>query len=193
MALPMRMHRRGNGGRNGMSDPLAEAYLHWLVEQVRAGDGHQTVTYWDVLRLMHNTEFVWIVPNDDNRIQDGLDLRGEFFTEREEPLDADRFGPCSVLEVMIGLSRRLSFAAGGESEGWAWQLLCNLQLHKFSDPLSRRKASIAGDILHNLIWRAYSPDGADGFFPLSWPKEDQTKVELWYQMSAYVEEIHPEY
>jgi hypothetical protein len=196
MALPMRTTRRGDGVPNGMNDPLAEAYLHWLVEQVRAGDGHQTVTYWDVLRLMHETEFVWLVPNDDNRIQDGLDLRADFLNERQEPeflVMIDRFGPCSILEVMIGLSRRLAFAAGGEPEGWAWQLLCNLDLRTFRDPLSRRKASVVAELLHSLIWRTYAPDGTGGFFPLAWPKEDQTKVELWYQMSAYVEEIHPEY
>jgi hypothetical protein len=101
--------------------------------------------------------------------------------------------PGSVLEVMIGLSRRLAFYAGGEPEGWAWQLLCNLDLRTFRDPLSRRKASVVAELLHSLIWRTYAPDGTGGFFPLAWPKEDQTKVELWYQMSAYVEEIHPEY
>src|SRR4051812_34042095 len=153
MALPMRTTRRGDGVPNGMSDPLAEAYFHWLVEQVRAGDGHQAVTYWDVLRLMHVTEFIWIVPNDDNRIQDGLDLRDDFFHDRGEPLDGGRFGPCSVLEVMIGLSRRLAFYAGGEPEGWAWQLLCNLDLRTFRDPLSRRKASVVAELLHSLIWR----------------------------------------
>ena len=28
-----------------------------------------------------------------------------------------------------------------------------------------------------------------GFFPLAFPKEDQTKVEIWYQMSGYLEEL----
>jgi hypothetical protein len=49
------------------------------------------------------------------------------------------------------------------------------------------------EILYALIWRTYDPDGVGGFFPLAWPKEDQTKIEIWYQMNAYAKEIHPEY
>lgn len=188
--------RRGDDERGRRSDPLAEAYLHWLVEQVKE-EGHQAMTYWDLLRLLHETEFVWLIPNDDNRIMDGLELRNEFLRERGElnphNYDRDRFGPCSVLEVMIGLSRRIEFTAGGIATGWAWQLLCNLELHKFRDPMTSRKEQRVVTILHNLVWRLYSPDGTGGFFPLAWPEEDQTKVELWYQMSAYIEEIHPEF
>ena len=83
--------------------------------------------------------------------------------------------------------------AGGESSGWAWQLIVNLELDKMSDMISRRKAVEVDEILETLIWRNYAPDGQGGFFPLAWPEEDQKKVELWYQMAFYVNEIHPEY
>jgi hypothetical protein len=49
------------------------------------------------------------------------------------------------------------------------------------------------DILDTCIWRTYQPDGQGGFFPLAWPEEDQTKVELWYQIAAYIDELHPEH
>lgn len=188
--------RRVRGRGNGMSDPLAEAYFHWLVDQVREGEGHHARTYWDLLRIMHDTEFVWLVPNDDNRIQDGLDLRGEFLTDngRTTRVPSEQFGATSsVLEVMIGVSRRLAFIADDSAEGWAWQLLCNLELDKYHDPLSARKSRKVMEILNAMIWRTYAPDGTGGFFPLAWPVEDQRKTEIWYQMNAYVEEIHPEY
>lgn len=143
--------------------------------------------------LMHSKEFVWLIPNDDNRIQDGKDLRREFLHDNDDPGFVTLDQPCSVLEVLVGLSRRISFAAGGSAEGWAWQLLLNLDLERMSDPLSQRKATKVDQILEALIWRTYNPDGTGGFFPLSWPEEDQTKIELWYQMSAYVNEIHPDY
>lgn len=171
-----------------------EAYFHWLAPQVR-DEGHQSHTYTDLLRLMHGKEFVWLVPNDDNRLVDGLDLRLEFLQEAEAPndLSPETFGPVSVLEVLIGLSRRMAFVAEGDAEVWAWQFLGNLELHKMSDPLSRREAAQVDEILESLIWRTYNIDGTGGFFPLTKPEEDQTQVELWYQMCAYVEEIHPEY
>jgi hypothetical protein len=189
--------REGGGGRlTRRTERLHEAYFHWLVEQVREeGTTHQEKTYWDVLSLMHSKEFVWIpnVGNDDNRIADGLDLRIEFFHENGVSGDKGLFGPCSVLEVMIGISRRLAWFAGDGPEGWAWQLLRNLELHKMYDPLSRRKAEKADEIIEKLIWRNYRKDGVGGFFPLAWPSRDQTQVEIWYQMNEFIGEIHPEY
>jgi hypothetical protein len=173
-------------------DSIKDAYFHWLAMQVgKQKRGH---SHMGLLFLMHQIEFVWLVPNDDNRIVDGTDLRWEFLQENtNQEMGKDDFGPCSVLEVMIGISRRLAFAAGGEAEGWAWQLLDNLKLLHTSDPLSKRKAKIATTKIEALVWRTYQYDGTGGFFPLNYPGEDQTKVEIWYQMAAYINEIHPEY
>lgn len=147
---------------------------------------------------MHEKEFVWMpeAGNDDNRIEDGLDLRIEFLYENDQPVRKDSkkiFGPCSVLEVLVGISRRLAWSAGDGAEGWAFELLRNLGLHKFPDPLSRRKAKKVDEILEVLIWRNYRADGCGGFFPLAWPSGDQTRIEIWYQMNEYIGEIHPEY
>lgn len=171
-----------------MNQALHEAYLDYLAPQVGADPDNGS--YWDLLRLMHSTEFVWFVPNDDNRLVDGLDIRAEWLDQIELSVD---MGPCSFLEVLVGLSRRMAFMAGESAEGWAWQLLVNLGLDRMSDPLSRYKTRKAEDILETVIWRTYEPDGTGGFFPLVHPLADQRKIELWYQMGAYVEEIHPEY
>lgn len=155
--------------------------------------------FWGLLELMYEKEFVPLVNNDHNRCVDGLDLRLEFCRElrtgRRSPvlrafLDRDRPDPpSSFLEVLIGLSRRVEFNAGGNAPGWAWVLLSNLDLHRMADPLTRAKARRANQILDRCIYREYAPDGSGGFFPLSQPQEDQTAVELWYQMAAYTIEI----
>lgn len=173
---------------------LSEDYLRWLEPQTREENDDPGRNYWGLLTIMYEKEFVWLVPNDDNRIVDGLDLRVEFcYSQHIRPDALKHLGPCSFLEVLIGLSRRLSFTAGGSAPGWAWQLAINLELHKLFDPLSRRKQIRVHDILDTVIWRTYMPDGSGGFFPLAWPDDDQTKIEIWYQMANYVEEIHPEF
>jgi hypothetical protein len=174
---------------------LAEAYFHWLADQVRDGGGHHAHTYWDMLRILNDVEFIWKIPNDDNRLEDGLDLRLEFFDEQgvTEGRSKEAFGPCSILEVLVGISRRMAFVAGEAAEGWAWVLVENLRFHYFTDPLSVNDGAKIHELLYNLNWRLYEPDGTGGFFPLAWPNEDQRKVEIWYQMHAYVMEIHPEY
>lgn len=175
------------------SHPFSGDYLRWLGSQIR---GETDRTYDGLLELMNGTEFSWLVANDDNRIGDGLDLRVDFCRQYGIPMgrvgeflsqpDADP--PCSFLEVLIALSRRLEFNAGGIADQWAWQLMSNLQLHKLSDPLGARKTQKAQDIMQSCIKRTYSPDGQGGFFPLTWPDEDQTQVEIWYQMAEYIYE-----
>jgi hypothetical protein len=162
---------------------IEQDYFEWLVSQI---DIRGNRTYFGMLERLHNTEFVWTVPNDDNRVQDGLDLRDEFLEGKKGGLENRG---ASVLEVLIGLSRRVAFTAGGEPPGWAWQLLKNLRLNKCSDPFTTQKANRVEEILEALIWRTYQINGEGGFFPLEWAKDDQTKVEIWYQMNAYVNEI----
>lgn len=159
--------------------PLEEKYFEWLVSQV---DVRKSESYLELFAQLHEKFFAWIVPNDDNRVGDALDLRHEFLREDWHLL---QFG-VSILEVIIALSRRLAFNGGGKAELWAWQLLKNLRLTKFGDPLTDRAHNQIDDILEGLIWRTYHSNGQGGFFPLKHPDKDQTKVEIWYQMSAYI-------
>lgn len=176
---------------------LSGDYLLWLATQIRGeDDGHPNRTYDGLLTIMFEKEFIWLVANDDNRLVDGLELRVEFCHEVDIPLgDAGAFllkdhpaPPCSFLEVLIGLSRRMAFNAGDRPNGWAWVLMHNLELHRITDPVGRSKERRAKDIIEKCIWRHYDPDGRGGFFPLESPEEDQRQVEIWYQMAAYINE-----
>jgi hypothetical protein len=60
-----------------------------------------------------------------------------------------------------------------------------------ADPLTQTKLEKVEIILEDLIWRTYRPNGQGGFFPLKNPQEDQTKIEIWYQLNEYVMEINP--
>lgn len=158
-------------------------YFNWLISQIASP---MNKSYIGLYERMHSLEFVWTIPHDDNRVQDGLDLRYEF-------LDGSRqrmvLTGASILEVLVSLSRRVAFTAGGDSTVWAWRLIKNIRLNKMTDPLSTENANRIDDVLASLVWRTYSPDGRGGFFPLKDPEQDQTKVEIWYQMNAYVNEI----
>jgi hypothetical protein len=155
-------------------------YYEWLISQIHIPNGK---SYNDLFEIMHNIEFHWTVPNDNNRLQDGKDLRYEFLNDRNLTLN---LGGVTVLEILISLSRRTAFTAGGTPEDWAWKLLKNLQLTKKPDRLTEEEIVEVNDILDALIWRTYERDGRGGFFPLKNSEEDQTKVEIWYQMNQYV-------
>jgi hypothetical protein len=166
-------------------------YYLWLTSQIATAGSR---TYHDLFERMHNIEFVWIVPHDDNRLQDGLALRGEFVNHKNIPKrEATHFfhemSGATALEVLVALSRRVAFIAGGDSSIWAWKLMQNLRLQKMSDPFDKSKEGRTRDIFDALIWRTYEKNGKGGFFPLHHPEEDQTKMEIWSQMNLYVNEM----
>ena len=175
-----------------MTTPDAQVralYLLWLEHQLLSESTRPDRSYSDLISVMFDTEFQWLIRMDGNRIEDALELRAEFADGHDVPRSVmETLGPCSFLEVLIGLSRRLSFVGGGTAPRWAWQLLVNLKLERMWDRLSRSKMQTVLHILETVIQRTYEPNGVGGFFPLAWAEADQTKIELWYQLNNYVEE-----
>jgi len=171
-----------------LSETLDDLYLPWLYAQVSSVKLRSPArTYWSLFRHLYTKEFVWLIPNDDNRVEDGRSLRYEFLDELniedEDPEWMDL--GCSMLELMIGLSRRLSFEAEGEPREWFWKLLDNLELSHCNDKIPYPR-EVVNEILDGVIWRTYDRNGRGGLFPLKRSVRDQRDVELWYQLSAYL-------
>lgn len=170
-----------------MSGLLDEDYFVWLCRQ--AGVVRRRArkdNWWKLMRLLHRKEFLWFVPNDDNRAADGKFLRREFL--EETGADHDHFFldiNCSVLEMLVGVARRLEFMQEDDVTHWFWVLLGHLRLDSYNDS-TKLPAEQIDDILDALIWRTYSPTGDGGLFPLKDPSVDQRGVEIWQQMSAFV-------
>jgi len=169
-------------------------YYQWLVSQIKLGNPAKT--YNELFEIMHNTEFVWFVPNDGNRVGDGKHLRNDYFRFVLESKYEDGdlvIEFVSFLEVLIGLSVRFAWVMSeqGKEPYWAWRLIKNIDLHKMSDPLTTRKVEKINEVLYNVIWRNYDRSGHGGFFPLDRTTDDQTKKEIWYQMQEYSMEKDP--
>lgn len=169
-----------------MSAYLDELYFDWLYGQIcSVKQRNPSHTYLNLFRMLYTKEFVWIIPNDDNRVEDGKDLRLEFLRTQTAPFEEGwvHLG-CSMLEMMMALSRRAAFETSSDPADWFWEIIENLNLKcNDRDPYDIRKAEM---VLDRLTWRTYSRNGRGGMFPLSKPKEDQRDVEIWYQWCAYV-------
>lgn len=170
--------------------PLDELYLHWLYSLAAdPDDTDKAQSYWKLFKQLYTTQFLWLIPNDDNRLEDGKALRIEFLDSQQIALTKRDDGwidlGCSVLELMVGLARRLEFEAGGKSHYWFWVLMENVGLREFNDARRYPRRHIE-EVLNGVIFRQYTRHGLGGFFPLQGPCEDQRNVELWYQLSAYV-------
>ncbi len=175
-----------------MSKPLDELYLSWLYSQVGSVKlKAPSKTYWTLIRQLYTKEFVWLIPNDDNRVEDGRDLRYEFIdSEGIGDVDPDWMTiGCSMLEMLIGLSRRLSFEVEGEPRTWFWHMIETLEIFCTDNDYDKKHYRKVDETLNQVIWRTYSPDGSGGLFPLTDTTQDQREVELWYQLSAYLLEL----
>jgi hypothetical protein len=171
---------------------LDDDYLEYLEDVVGAPSNGRVGNHKKLLKQLYSKEFVWIVPNDDNRCLDGLLVREEFIREygSQAALESWRNLGCSTLEMIIGLARRLSFEAEGEPHEWFWILLRNLEIDRYTDSqYNWRIERRVNEILDRLIWRQYEFDGLGGLFPLRNPHDDQRKQEIWYQLGAYVLEL----
>jgi len=169
---------------------LDEAYLDWLYNQIGViRNRNPARSYWSLVLQLQKTPYTWTVPNDDNRVEDGKDLRHDWVRENHLSIDDQMWFDleCSMLEMLIALSRRMSFETVRSSGEWFWKLLDNIGLKDYSDDIYDRAVSERIDkTLTRVIMRTYNKDGSGGLFPLQDPTNDQRKAELWYQMSAYL-------
>lgn len=170
-----------------MTEPLENLYFNWLCNKIISNENPTpSLTYWRLLRTLHNTEFVWTLSGDDNRAEEGLELRLEFLVQADisDRPEWRRNPGCSVLEMFVAFSRRTAYVTDPSAKEWFWLFIENLGLIKYNDAVFKDEhVLIVADKLDRFIWRTY---GSNGYlFPLKKPKDDQRTVELWYQFSYY--------
>lgn len=170
-----------------MSEPFENYYFEWLSAKVI--DTNQTspgLTYWKLFEVLHRTEFVWLINGDDNRAEDGKELRREFILMADIPdnLDWRRVLPCSIFEMFVAFSARAAWMTDRPSRKWFWEFIENLGLTEFND--GNFDQNEVTSIIERFIWRTYPPNGDGSMFPLRMSPVDQQSIELWYQLCEYV-------
>lgn len=176
---------------------IEQDYFHWLCELVHIDQEYDS--YWLLAKELHRKEFYSLVPHDENRASDGLELREEYMREINYPRYIDIPGECSVFEMLIGLARRMDFETGDpydfensidRTAYWFWEMIDNLGLMPFDDDsyVDYDGIRIVEDIIDRFLNREYDADGNGGLFPMRVVNEDQREVEIWYQMNQYLNE-----
>lgn len=157
-------------------------YFDWLLSHL--GD---TTSYSRLLTMLDEREFEWFIPHDDNRGEDGKELRDLYTnTFGAGGEDLQDIG-ASVLEVLIALARRLEDDTEVSAADWFWKLIQNLNLHNYIDQTFNTHVEEEVDhCLTILLTREFGYDGNGGLFPLRRAQHDQRRVEIWYQMQAYL-------
>lgn len=164
-------------------------YYNWLLRQINYNPGE---SYDILLEELFESEFHWLIPNDDNRAEDGIQLRFIFMDEEDWSTEPIAEKPCTVLEMLIGLARKIESEVmwNGETNRtsqWFWMMINNLKLNQFSDQKFDLNQFLF--ILNQFLTRNYEKSGSGGLFPLRENGvENQQKVEIWYQMQSFLME-----
>lgn len=179
---------------------IREDYFLWLYKIV---DGRKR-SYRKLCKRLYEINFRWSVHNDDNRCEDGIELRDLFI--EEEKLDESHLevqallkGECNLFEMMVALAQRMNDLTydlktqDDKTSKWFNEMICNLDLFEYDDmwiftPISEAKID---RICDTLMDRTYDWYGRGSLFPMKRrPPKDMAKVEIWYQLMLYLEENH---
>ena len=175
---------------------ISDEYFEWLYNSVCEGIYSDEISYQKLLMYLHNTEFTFIMQRDENRAEDGIDLRYRFSLEHDyEDRDITRYldGPCSVLEMMIALATRCEETImddtryGKRTTQWFWGMINNLGLGGMTD--DRFDKSYVDVVIDRFLNRDYEPNGKGGLFTIRNCDDDLRHVEIWIQLLWYLDSI----
>lgn len=174
---------------------LTNDYFEWLSDFVHQDRGSKHVSFRKLLMHLHGTEFRYTMSRDKNRASDGIDLRWRFMDTRGDcyRLPRELEGPCSVLEMMIGLVLRceetimVDPSVGDRTSQWFWGMVRSLGLASMTD--SRFDRRYVEDTIQKFLDRDYEPDGRGGLFTIRDCDQDLRNVEIWIQLLWYLDNI----
>lgn len=170
---------------------MREEYFNWLVNLLQ--DDYLRDNYQKLLWKLFNTEFTWIVEYDSNRAYDGIYLRYLFSRIIDE--DFDMSIGCTMLEMMIGLARRCEDDItydpdiGDRTGYWFWIMIENMGLDVYDD-IYFDEARV-DKIIDVVLERKYQKNGKGGIFYAQNNPVDFRKMDLWWQLNAYLNEEFP--
>lgn len=176
-------------------DAFDEEYFMWLCGLVDAED--PDLGYLGLMRMLYNIDFdsstAHLIPNDDNRIEDALEMKIYYYIEyrgfrEQETFESAYFKRCSVLEMLIALGYRISDSfCRYDGIYWFWEMMRNIGLETCTDKIFYEHGGKerARRIIRNFMDRKYDRDGFGGLFPVTKTSQDQRKTELWYQANYY--------
>lgn len=148
--------------------PLTDLYFGWLCSSVGCER--------NIGAVLHSVDYSYSIPMDGNRYEDGIELRYKFgeskgYSHAECSYLDDR--PCSVLEMMVALSLRLSSSVFDEDDcEYYTRVIFNSMLWYIR--VDSRVNGMVNRIFDTMNGKQY-------WFPLKHTTKNPNEIEVWYQ------------
>lgn len=157
-------------------------YHQWLYDKVMLSP-----RYTSLLKELDRHDYIWHLPMDANRYEQGVALRYRFGAEcgidDQEIASLIDIRPCSILEMLVALvlciSERILDDGDWETKKIFMTILNNLGLSEYTD-YSFTVESV------DEVWAILDSfsEGKLYLFPTN--GEDMSNVDLWYQAHRYL-------
>jgi hypothetical protein len=178
-----------------IQDEIVNEYFEWICKLVCGTDKSRFLSYEKLLTHLHSVKFTYTIRKDQNRAEDGKDLRWRFICGQDYPETYNDYlscldEPCSVLEMIIAIAIRCEDLMDDPSYGnrtaqWFWGMIVNLGIGSMTDArYDRRLVDVA---ISKFLKREYEPDGKGGLFTVRNCEYDLRSVEIWKQMCLYLD------
>ena len=165
---------------------VVNRYYIWLLNRIDF-DSYEDRS--KLLQYLHNKEYVWDIWTDENRAEDGMELRAQFEKETDyldySPLNK----PCSVLEMLIAFAERIDKDVTDEEYGapyWFWIMIDNLGLKDCTDDIFDAKK--VNETLDKWLNRLIKNEIKTGIFPVKSGKKSDGDIDCWFQMQKWIAE-----
>lgn len=179
-----------------MHRDIENEYFNWLCHIVCGDDRFRLKSYCNLLNVLYDREFVWYIPNDENRAEEGITLRSRFACDigyDQNEIFICMSGPCTVLEMMVALAIRCEEnimddpEIGDRTTQWFWGMVCSLGLLDMCDGYFN--INNVDHILDIFLDRQYSRTGEGGLFTIKNCTSDLRDIEIWHQLCWYLDNL----
>lgn len=167
-----------------------KSYRDWLIAQVN----NRPEDYTYLLRELYNIKFYALVKYDEDRGVDGLALRDEWAEGLGFKVNLD-FSEANVLEVLIGIARRIEFQLFGTPfyDEWDytaifWELIHNLGFSDMFGTLSRYVFDEIRQNVSHFLDREYFRHRNCNIFKFDHTPKNLQNLNIWTQMGLYIRE-----
>lgn len=158
-------------------------YTPWLIQRGRLENYSELASVWDEL------DFVWYIPEDEDKAIQALRMRDEYCYETGMP--SPRQAPASFLEVFVSITDTLTAMLYQDRESFTKSILLNVGARSFSDD-GRLPSEIHEEALiiaERVMYRTYSRNGTGGLFRI--PGVDTLEMPLTTQMIQWANLYDP--
>lgn len=158
-------------------------YTPWLIQRGCLENYSELASVWDEL------DFVWYIPEDEDKAVQALRMRDEYCYEMSVP--SPRQAPASFLEVFVSITDSLTAMLYQDREKFTKSILLNMGARSYSDD-GRLPSEIhegALKIAERVMYRTYGRNGSGGLFRI--PGANVLETPLTTQMIKWANLYDP--